>query len=72
MNRTKVVVLWEISLMMLNDILGISTKLLFPQGEELAGITVLFKKEAMALAIRIAAEVGGGHAKLGQVAIVNL
>ena len=70
-NPPKVIVLWEVTLVILDDILGIRSKLGLPQGAELAGIAILFKEEAIALAVRIAAEVSSGHAKVGKVTVVN-
>jgi hypothetical protein len=67
----KTVVLRKVPLVILNHILGILSKLLLPEGAELAGIAVLFEKQAIALAVRIAAEVSGSHANIGKVAVVD-
>lgn len=71
MNRPKVVVLGEISLVVLHNVLRILAKLLLPKGEELAGIAVLFKEEAMPLAIRVSREVSSLSAELSKLTLVN-
>jgi hypothetical protein len=71
MNAAKVIVLGKVTIVVNNDIRRICAKLVLVKSKELAGITILFKKKAMALAIRIAREVSSRCTNLSQFALVN-